>query len=312
MYRHLVLTLAAAALAVPAAAPAQSRGADRERARRDRDSAGALDTTVAFDARGTVIVTCPNGAVIVDGADRSEIRVRARTESGSIRFTSNGSRAILEPAAGRRCGDGRFEITVPAGARVSANSWNGSVELRGLRGDADVHSQSADVDVRDAGGRIEVESFSGNVTVQGASSGAIIHTVSGDVSLSGTRGDVEIETVTGDLELRDIVARQVRTHTTSGDIAFAGQIAGDGRYEFNTHSGEIRLALPPDVGAQLSVSTFSGGIESEFPITLKAGEHGIGAAQAKQLSFTLGQGSARIIAETFSGDITLTSTARRR
>ena len=56
------------------------------------------------------------------------------------------------------------------------------------------------------------------------------------------------------------------------------------------------------MGAQLSISTFSGAIDSDFPITLRAGEHGIGAAQAKRLNFTLGQGTARIIAETFSGD----------
>jgi DUF4097 and DUF4098 domain-containing protein YvlB len=74
----------------------------------------------------------------------------------------------------------------------------------------------------------------------------------------------------------------------------------------------VRLRLPAAVGAQLSVSTFNGGIESDFPITLKPGEHGIGASQAKRLNFTLGQGSARILAETFSGDITLTSNGRRR
>jgi DUF4097 and DUF4098 domain-containing protein YvlB len=73
----------------------------------------------------------------------------------------------------------------------------------------------------------------------------------------------------------------------------------------------VELHLPVNVGAQLSVSTFSGGIESDFPITLKAGDHGIGASQAKRLNFTLGQGSARILAETFSGDITLSSAARR-
>ena len=94
-------------------------------------------------------------------------------------------------------------------------------------------------------------------------------------------------------------------HTVSGDVSFAGAILDAGRYEFNAHSGGIELALPPDIGAELSVSTFSGGIESDFPITLKAGEHGIGAAQAKRLNFTLGHGSARIVAETFSGDITL-------
>jgi len=334
MNRPIVLFLAAVVFAVPAPVLAQTSSADVERAReqareaRDkareqaraererqrelRDAAGSLDTTVTFDARGTVIVNCPNGDVVVTGGSANQIRVRARTESGAIRFTSTGSRAILEPAAGRRCEDGHYELTVPAGARVSASSWSGSVTLRGVHGDADVHSQSADVDVRDAGARLDIETLSGDVTVQGVASDASIRTVNGDVSLSGARGDVEIETVSGDLDMHDIVARQVRTRTTSGDISFAGQIQSDGRYEFNTHSGDIGLVLPPNVGAQLSISTFNGSIDSDFPVTLRAGEHGIGANQAKRLNFTLGQGNARIVAETFSGEVTLSSTARRR
>lgn len=284
----------------------------RERDARLRDAAGSLDTAVAFDARGTVILNCPAGDIIVTAGPTNEVRVRARTTSGAIRFTSTGSRAILEPATGRRCEDGRYEVTVPAGARVSASSWSGSVSLNGVRGDADLHSQSADVSVRDAGGRLDVETLSGDVTVQGVASDAAIRTVSGDVTLTGARGDVELESVSGDLTMRDVNATQVRTHTTSGDVSFSGQVQGDGRYEFNTHSGDVHLVLPPDVGAQLSISTFNGSIDSDFPVTLRAGEHGIGANQAKRLNFTLGQGSARIVVGTFSGEISLSSTARRR
>ena len=344
MYRTIVLAATVLVLAVPASGSAQSTAEDRERerarierekeraeearqrkldreerdrqreeARRDReverrlrDAAGSLDTTVTFDARGTVMVTCPQGAVIVTGSDRNEIKVRARTENGAIRFTSNGMRATLEPASGRGCNDGRFEITVPAGVRVSARSWSGSVSVKGVHGDLETRTQSADVDIRDAG-RIDVESLSGDVTIQGVNGESMIHTVSGDIALGAARGDVEIETVSGDIDLQDVVAKQIRTHTTSGDVEFSGQILPDGRYEYNTHSGEIRLALPADVGAQLSIATFNGGIESDFPITLRAGDH-----ENKRLNFTLGQGTARISAETFSGDITLTSKGRRR
>ncbi len=277
---------------------------DRDQERRQRESAGSLDTTVAFDAKGTLTVNCPQGEVIVIGSDRNEIRVKARTENGAIRFTSSGGRATLEPASGRGCNDGRFEVVVPVGTRVSARSWSGSVSVKGVKGDLETRTQSADVEVRDAG-RIDVESLSGDVTVQGVSGESMIHTVSGDIDLANARGDVEIETVSGDIELRDVVARQIRTHTTSGDVDFSGQILPDGRYEYNTHSGEIRLTLPADVGAQLNVATFNGGIESDFPITLKAGDHG-----NKRLSFSLGQGTARITAETFSGDITLSSSGR--
>ncbi|HEV7993234.1 MAG TPA: DUF4097 family beta strand repeat-containing protein [Gemmatimonadaceae bacterium] len=286
---------------------------DRERAqeRRERDAAGALDTTVAFAANGTLNVGCAGGDVIVTATDRNEIRVRARTERGAIRFTSSGSNATLEPASSRSCSDGRFEVSVPAGIHLVASTWSGSVSVKGVRGEIEAHAQSGDVEVRDAGDRLEVETLSGDVTVQGVKGDANIHTLSGDVTLDGARGNVEVETVSGDIELHDVVARQVRTNSTSGDLTFGGTILANGRYEFTTHSGELRLQLPRDIGAQLSLSTFSGEIDSAFPITLKAGEHGIGSSQAKKLNFSLGQGTARIIAETFSGDVTLTTTGRR-
>ncbi len=344
MHRHVVIAAALLALAVPALTSAQSTTDDRERARierekareqareraqkareeaerarefererrdrereRDRESAGRLDTTVVFDAQGTLVVSCPQGDVIVVGDARNELSVRARTERGALRFTSNGSRASIEPTSGRGGSDGRFEIRVPTGTRVSIRSSTGDISVSGVHGDLETRSQSADVKIRDAG-RIDVETMSGDVAIERVTGDAIIRTVSGDIDLTDARGDVEVESVSGDIGLRDVAAKQIRTHTTSGDVTFSGPIMADGRYEYNTHAGEIRLVLPGDVGAQLSVATFSGGIESDFPLTLQAGqEHG-----NKRLSFTLGKGGARIIAETFSGDITLISTPRRR
>ena len=287
------------------------RDREREQTRRERELAGALDTTVTFDARGTVNVSCPGGDVIVTGTARNQIVVKARTERGAIRFASSGGNATLEPAASRGCNDAHFELSVPAGVHLVTNTWSGSLRVTGVKGEIDAHAQSGDVDVRDAGDDVEVETLSGDVTIQGASGAVNVHTVSGDISLTGGRGTVEMETVSGDIELRDVVSSQVRTNSTSGDLTFAGAIVNAGRYQFETHSGELRLELPANVGAELSLSTFSGEIDSAFPITLTPGAHGIGASQAKKLTFSLGQGSARIIAETFSGDVTLTKTGRR-
>jgi len=343
MYRKFILFIAVLALATPAApARAQSSSAaeraererekeqekrererevkeraaerareraerdrDRQREREEREKAGALDTVVVFDARGAVSVSCPGGAVIVTGADKNEIRVRARTESGGIRFTSNGMRATLEPTSGRGCSDGHFEVTVPVGSKVVATSWSGSVSVKGVHGDIEAHAQSGDIQIRDAGSRLDIDALSGDVIVTGVKGEARVTTVSGGIEISGARGDMEIESVSGDVDVRDVIAKQVRMHTVSGDVSYTGSILDAGRYEFNTHSGEIVLALPNEIGAQLSVSTFNGGIESDFPITLVPGVHGIGASQAKRLNFSVGSGTARISAETFSGDITL-------
>ncbi|HEX7977395.1 MAG TPA: DUF4097 family beta strand repeat-containing protein [Gemmatimonadaceae bacterium] len=281
-----------------------------ERRERERETAGALDTTVTFDARGSVNIACPGGDVKVTGTDRNQIVVHARSERGGIRFTSNGNSARLEPANGRDCNDAVFQVSVPAGVRLTAGTWSGSLSVRGVSGEIEGHAQSGDIEVFDAGDRLELETLSGDITVKGVRGDATIHTLSGSVTLDRAASGVEVETVSGDIELGTIASRQVRTNSTSGDLTFAGPIVDGGRYEFQTHSGGIRLELPANVGAQLSLSTFSGEIESAFPITLIAGEHGIGAAQAKKMNFSLGKGTARIIAETFSGDVTLSSTAR--
>ncbi len=282
---------------------------DRELGRRGTPQ--TLDTLVSFDERGTVSVSCAGGNIIVTANERPEIRVRARNGSGGIRFTSTGSRAILEPAQGRGCRDGRFEIMVPYGVRLAASSSSGDVQVTGVRGNVEIHSLSADVQVRDAGGRLDVESLSGDIRVRNVTGEVSLHSISGDVTLSGARSDVELESVSGDLELSDVIARRVRTNSTSGDISFDGQIAPDGRYEFTTHSGDVTLRLADDVGAEMSVATYSGTIDSAIPITLKAGDHRIGSGQAKRLNFTVGRGTARLIVETFSGDVMLSTRPRR-
>ena len=283
-----------------------------ERRERERESASALDTTVTFDARGTVNISCPGGDVKVTGTDRNQIVVRARTERGPIRFTSTGSSARIEPANGRGCNDANFEVSVPAGVRLTAGTWSGSLIVRGVQGEIEAHAQSGDIEIYDAGDRLEVETVSGDVTVKGVRGDASIHTLSGDVTLDRAASTVEVETVSGDIDLGSMASRQIRTNSTSGNLTFSGTIVDGGRYEFQSHSGELRLELPANVGAQLSLSTFSGEIDSAFPITLIAGEHGIGAAQAKKMNFSLGKGTARIIAETFSGDVTLSSTAKAK
>ncbi len=289
---------------------ARERVQEQQDQERELEAAGKLDTTVTFDARGTVSISCPGGGVKVTGTDRNQIVVHARTERGTIRFTSNGTTARLEPANGRGCSDADFEVSVPAGVHLIASTWSGSLTVHGVHGEVEAHAQSGDIEVRDAGDRLEVETLSGDVTVQGVRGDATIHTLSGDVTLERAAATVEVETVSGDIDLGGMASRQIRTNSTSGDLSFAGAIVEGGRYEFQTHSGELRLQLPANVGAQLSLSTFSGEIDSAFPITLIAGDHGIGAAQAKKMNFSLGKGTARIIAETFSGDVTLSSTAR--
>jgi hypothetical protein len=300
----------------PVEAQRSDRGAGREAERaaaresRDRDRDGArFDTTVAFAAGGTVEVTLPGSDVTVTAGNRDELRITGRSDRGRLDINASSSRArIGVDYTGGSSAGGQFQITVPVGTRLRLSTQNGDVQVRGVKGELEVTTYNGDIAVTETG-RTELRTFTGDIRVRSATGEVRVNSMSGDVEVDQAAGEIEVHTVSGDVDLRDVRSRFVRVRSTSGRISFGGPIDGTGRYEFNSHSGGIRLSLPANVGAQLSVSTFSGEIDSRFPLTLVPGDHGIGRPTGKSFTFELGRGDARISAESFSGDIVITSQA---
>ena len=300
------------ALALPiATASAQKK---RHYVEDDRDPARGVDTTLAFDRRGVVNVSIPSGEIIVTGWDRDQVRVHATSEDAGVRVSATSYRITVELASARRSGDAHIEISVPQGVRVSARAQSGDISVHGTKGAVEAVTQSGDISVEDVAERVDVNSLSGDVGVRQVSGDVEAKSTSGDVSVSDVKGggEITVETVSGEITVTDAAAKVFRGHSVSGDVSYDGTIDPQGRYELSAHSGEIRLGVPKEIGAQISVSTWSGTVESDFPITLQPGEHGIGSANAKRFNFQVGNGAARITLESFSGDITINSNGRSR
>jgi DUF4097 and DUF4098 domain-containing protein YvlB len=273
--------------------------AAQQRRDRDEEYVSGLDTTIAFDRRGTVALTIGSGEIVVSAWDRPQVRVHARSERGIIRFDATAARLTLDLSR-RSGGDTRFEVTVPQGVSVNARSTNGDVTITGTKGPVEVSTQNGDIRVQDVL-NVDVNAFSGDLDVRGVNGNVEVNALSGDIVLSDVRGEVEAVAVSGDIELRGIIAKFVRAKSTSGDIDFDGAVEPAGRYELGSHSGTVTLVIPRATGALLTVSTYTGSIDSDFPITLRPGEHGIG--HPRSFTFEVGKGDARISAESFSGDI---------
>ena len=305
---RVAMLLAVAIPTVSASAQKYKRGED------SRDDPRGVDTTLAFDRRGVVNVSVPSGEIIVTAWDRDQVRVHATSEDAGIRVSATSYRLTIELASARRSGDAHIEVTVPQGVRVSARSQTGDISVRGTKGAVEAVTQSGDIAVEDVADRVEVGSLSGDVGVRMVTGDVEAKSTSGDVSIIGVTGggDIEVETVSGEITVKEAVAKTFRGHSVSGDVTYDGSIDPQGRYELSAHSGEIRLGVPKDLGAQISVSTWNGSITSDFPITMRPGEHGIGSASAKRFNFEVGNGTARITLESFSGDITINSSGRTR
>jgi DUF4097 and DUF4098 domain-containing protein YvlB len=174
-----------------------------------------------------------------------------------------------------------------------------------VKGDVEARTVSGGVEVDGAGDHTVVESVSGDVRATRLAGDVRANSVSGEVELSDVGGDAEGESVSGDVRIRNARSKVARAETVSGEVAYEGTIDPAGRYDFHSHSGDVTLVLPAAVNASVSIGTFSGGIESDFPLTLRPESESSRPRRARRLEFTIGSGGPRINAETFSGDVVI-------
>ena len=105
----------------------------------------------------------------------------------------------------------------------------------------------------------------------GAPVSLTLGTVSGTVIATGLKvRALDAGSVSGNVQLSSLQVERLTAKTVNGDIEFDGSLARGGRYEFNAHSGNVRLVLANATGFDLDASTFSGSIRSDFPVTLRS------------------------------------------
>jgi DUF4097 and DUF4098 domain-containing protein YvlB len=278
-----------------------------------------IDTTVRLERGGTVDLSLISGKIRVTGWDRPDVKLVASIESGTLQFDANSSRLSLsvddnDDSRGHRhrnVGDARYDVSVPRGVRLILEAVSGDITATGSQGEIEASSVSGDVDVTNGVREVSAEAVSGSVRVSQVNGNLRAETVSGDVRAESVTGDVEATSVSGGIRLAGVQSRDVRSETVSGDIVYTGSVDPGGRYGFESHSGTIRLNIPRSTGAQFSVETFSGDVSTDFSVTIPAGSR----RREGRMEFTLGDGKAKITAQTFSGRIVVDtgsdSTTRR-
>lgn len=295
MTRRPLLALLLGAVALGSAIPA-----DAQR-RRDRDEEmSRIDTTLTLSRNGIVELESASGEMIVTGWDRDEVRIRATSDNGGLRLDATSSR-IQVKGIGMGWDDVRFDVTVPTGTRLLLNGRSSDVNVRGTRGDVEVHTQNGDIVISDAA-NVDVNALNGDVELAGVDQ-VRVNLVAGDVRIDSARGAIQSVAVSGEIEIHNATSRNVNVQTTSGEVFYDGAIDPSGRYEFSSHAGSVTVRVPADVSAAVSLQTYSGEIESDFPITLEGGAT-IGG-QPRTFDFRIGNGGARIHMNSFSGSVVL-------
>jgi hypothetical protein len=224
---------------------------------------------------GSISVRNVSGDVTVTGYEGSAVLVLGFKEGPdrdrvSVEDNSAGNNVDVRARYPENCDCNasiRFEVKVPrANYKFDPiSSVSGDVEVTGVSGDLLAKSTSGNVTVRGVAGAVNARSTSGNVQV-----GEITGTVSG----KSTSGNVEVEIM---------------------------QLGGAGDMEFATTSGNVRVKMPANLDADVRMSTSSGGLKTDFPLTIEEPERGHGRRAAGRV----GGGSRNLRLSSTSGSVSL-------
>ena len=268
----------------------------------------SLDTT--FTVRGTPRVSVNNlsGTIVVTGWNRPAVRLQAEYDNARVEADVSPSRVAVRTLSRRGDNEVTYTLTVPVGTSLELSGNSTDIDVRGVCGEASISITSGDLTLACAQGAVSVQSISGDIVISDIRSGSLdVSVSSGDVDIRNVRASVRVRSTSGEIDLSDVDAAEVTAETVSGEVAFAGRIHDGGRYRFEAHSGDVTVRATNAFNASVTVSTFSGDFEPDFPITITPGRQ-----NAREWEFTVCSGSARMTLRSFSGTINLRRGAAAR
>lgn len=345
-YPNVLVLLAALAAAVPAgAAVTRAAGHDEtpragwldryQEARQGPEQTERFAETYKIPADGSLDLSQVSGDVRITVGRPNEIRVEAikrvrfrdvdeaKRMLAALRVDVNQSggrvevRTVYPRMTGRNFSASvDYTIAVPPTAAVSLKTISGDLSVNGVRGEVRAETVSGNVEVIATPNLVLAKAVSGDVHARdiGAPVSLTLGTISGTIVATALKvRALDAGTVSGNLQLSGLQVERLTAKTVSGDIDFDGGLARGGRYEFNAHSGGIRLGLTNTTGFELDASTFSGSIRSDFPVTLRStsrddeprGRRNVGMSN-RAIRGTFGDGNAILAIRSFSGTVVIT------
>jgi DUF4097 and DUF4098 domain-containing protein YvlB len=336
--RFLVVVLVAAS--APAAAAVTVRGATVEdnpragwldrysEARQGGEQSERITETYRVGPDGSLDLTNISGDVHVTAGSGTEIKIEAvkrvrhrdadeaKELLNRLRVEMNNVggrvevRAVYPRSNGRVSASVDFVITVPASAAVAVKTISGDITVANVRGELRADTVSGNVDLTGTPNVAMAKTVSGNVTAKdiGSATALMLASVSGNIITSALKvRALDASTVSGDLLLRGLQVERLDAKSVSGNVEFAAPLVRGGRYTFNSHSGNVRVAVVNGAGFELDATTFSGSVRSDFPITLRTDPDSRGGRgrDSRTIRGSFGDAGAILSVRSFSGTVVI-------
>ncbi len=207
---------------------------------RDEDSA-TIDESIA-----EVRFTNDSGDVKISTGDTTTVKRvidYGDEEPGRSFRVEDGATLVLEECPVRDCRIS-YEVTVPAGTKVSGHADSGDIELDGVAS-ANVEAESGDIRVRDVAGDVNASAQSGSVDLAGIGGVVVAGAESGDVTIDmATAQDVTATAASGSIDVtvpdgEYVVAADADSGSVNSDLT--SDAGADHKLELQADSGDITV-----------------------------------------------------------------------
>jgi DUF4097 and DUF4098 domain-containing protein YvlB len=296
----------------------------REETRRGPEFTEQVSKTLRLNRNGTFDLQNIGGDIVVTGGTGNDVRVdatkrvrhpneseaRALLQAIEVRIEErNGSVEVRTDYPRRNwLGGVDYTVSLPRDANVILRSVSGDVRVSNLNGDLRAETISGDITATAVRRIRQAKTISGDLEIIDSDgedvSGA---TISGTIVARGLKArSVDLQSVSGELRMTDVESDRTFVRSVSGIVDFSGRLAKNGRYEFQSHSGDIRVAPVGASGFSIEASTFSGDLRSDFPLTLQGNPpNNFSRRTTRGLRGSFGDGGAVLSVQSFSGSITI-------
>jgi DUF4097 and DUF4098 domain-containing protein YvlB len=307
----------------------RAREAERQRrdeARRGPEYTDKLSRTLRLGRNGTFDLQNVSGDVVVTGGGGNEVRIdaikrvrnpneseaRALLQAIDVRMEERNGNVEVRTDYPRRNWSGGvdFTVTLPRDANVILRSVSGDLRVSSLNGDLRAETISGDLVATSVKRIRQAKTISGDLDITDTDGDEVAaQTISGTLMARGIKArSVDLQSVSGDVRITDVESDRTFVRSISGSIDFSGQLARNGRYEFQSHSGDVRVTPLGSPGFSLDASTFSGDLRSDFPLTLQGNPPNNlnnRGPNRRPVRGTFGDGGAVLTLQSFSGNITV-------
>jgi DUF4097 and DUF4098 domain-containing protein YvlB len=113
-----------------------------------------------------------------------------------------------------------------------------------------------------------MESSTGAMEVADFGSGHLhVKTLNGPVTITDVHnGSVEVTSMAGDVSLNSVSGPSVSVNSNTGKIEYAGDFAGEGEYDFTSHTGDIEAIAPAYASIDVTARSNQGRVDSDFSL----------------------------------------------